>query len=369
MSKAIKFGVVGAAGRGKSFFSAIINNPNVDITALCDINMDMLAETAAQNNLKCRLYSDYEEMIEKSGVDAVLIGTPVHFHVPQVIAALERNISVLSEVPVGTSIDECRALVAAKKKSKAAYMMAENYCYIRENVLVGEIAKAGLFGELYLGEGEYVHELKEMNEVTKWRRKWQTGINGNTYPTHSFGPIYQWFGNKRVAEVCCYGTGHHYQDPRGDFYENEDSTFTACKLEGGGLVNLRLDMLSNRPPHCAYYTLQGTKGCYEAPRGFGDDHKIYLMDRHEPETWHGLLELAEEFLPDKWLNMPREALESGHWGGDYMVVQDFVDTIVQGIKPPIGLHEALDMTLPGLISQQSIEQGAVWLEVPDSRDW
>lgn len=368
MSKDIKIGIVGAAGRGKCFFSSFNNNPYSEITAICDLNEEGLKATAAENGVK-QVYTSFEDMLDKAGIDAVMIGTPMQFHIPQAVMALERGIHVLSEVPAGVGIDECKQLVKARNVSKAKYMMAENYCYIRDNVLVGEIAKAGLFGDLYFGEGEYIHELKGLNEITKWRRKWQTGINGNTYPTHSLGPVYQWFGNRRVASVCCFGTGHHYQDPREDNYEQEDSIFTACKLEGGGLVNLRLDMLSNRPGNCAYYSLQGTKGCYEAPRGFGDKAKIFLCDRHEWESWNDLSELAEEFLPEKWLNPPPEALEAGHWGGDYWQVMGFIEAIVEDKEPPIGIHEAMDMTLPGLVSQQSIEQGCVWLDVPNSREW
>ena len=368
MAKEIKIGVVGAAGRGRSFFSAINNNPHAQVTAICDINEEGLGKAVEDSGAE-ESYTDYGQMLEKGNVDAVLIGTPMHLHVPQAIEALEQDVHVMVEVPVGVSIEECRYLVGAKKKSRATFMMAENYCYIRENVLVGQIARAGLFGDPYFGEGEYVHELKGLNEITKWRRKWQTGINGNTYPTHSFGPVYQWFNGQRAVKVSCFGTGHHYQDPRGDYYEQEDSITTACRLEGGGLVNLRLDMLSNRPAHCAYYSLQGTKGCYEAPRGHGDNHKVFLTDRHEWESWNDLSDLAEEFLPEKWLNPPKEALESGHWGGDYMVVQDFVEAVLNGTEPPIGIHEALDMTLVGLVSQQSIEQDSAWLDVPDSRDW
>ena len=73
-------------------------------------------------------------------------------------------------------------------------------------------------------------------------------------------------------------------------------------------------------------------------------------------------------MPDIWRNPPREALEAGHGGGDYFEVMDFVEAI-QGKKPsPIGIHEAMDMTLPGLISQESIRRGG-WLPVPDSRHW
>jgi carbonic anhydrase/acetyltransferase-like protein (isoleucine patch superfamily) len=62
----------------------------------------------------------------------------------------------------------------------------------------------------------------------------------------------------------------------------------------------------------------------------------------------------------------------GHDGleiGDFFELLDFVDAI-EGRRPnPIGIHEALDMTLPGLVSQQSITEGGRWIEVPDSRTW
>jgi predicted dehydrogenase len=247
-------------------------------------------------------------------------------------------------------------------------MMAENYCYMRPNVLVRELARAGLFGRMYFGEGEYIHELKELNEITKWRRRWQTGINGCTYPTHSLGPVYQWMG-ERVVSVSCVGSGHHYRDPRGDDYENEDSITMLCRMEQGGLVNVRVDMLSNRPHNMTYYSLQGTDGCYEAPRGLGDQPKIWLASKSSAVEWMPLSELEEQFLPAEWLHPSKEALEAGHGGGDYFEVQDFVRAILNDAEPPIGIHESMDMTLPGLVSQQSILQGSAWLPVPNSREW
>jgi predicted dehydrogenase len=229
-------------------------------------------------------------------------------------------------------------------------MMAENYTYIKPNVLVREMARQGLFGQVYFGEGEYIHELKELNETTPWRRKWQTGRNGCTYPTHSLGPVMQWFED-RVATVCCVGSGHHYRDPRGDLYENEDSTTMICKMARSGQINVRLDMLSDRPHNLTYYSLQGTKGCYEAPRGFGDSPKVWLRDYHKDLQWHSLWDFEKEFMPEMWRNPPEEALKAGHGGGDY-----FED-----------IYDALDMTVPGLVSEESVNRGGVPLPVPDFR--
>ena len=67
--------------------------------------------------------------------------------------------------------------------------------------------------------------------------------------------------------------------------------------------------------------------------------------------------------------MPPVALAAGHDGSDYFEVVDFIDA-VQGRKPPtVGIHEAMDMTLPGLVSQESIRREGEWLDVPDSRTW
>jgi len=363
----LRVGIVGAAGRGRSFFSAFICNPHTRLVALCDINEEGVQQTAAEVGVE-QVYTCYEEMLDRAGIDIVMIGTPMPLHVPQALQAITRNIHVLCEVPAAVSLEEAYDLVCACRKSNAKYMMAENYCYMRPNVLVRALARAGLFGEMYFAEGEYLHELKALNEITKWRRTWQTGINGCTYPTHSFGPVYQWM-NERAVSVSCVGSGHHYRDPRDEEYQNEDSITMLCRMAKGGLANIRVDMLSNRPHNMTYYSLQGTQGCYEAPRGLGDSPKIWLATKSAQVEWMPLAQLEEEFLPESWLHPPKEALEAGHGGGDYMEVQDFVQAIIKDTEPPIGIHQAMDMTLPGLVSQQSILQHSAWLPVPDSREW
>ena len=364
----IRFGIIGAIGRGSSFVRALDVNPNTEITALCDIREDELRKRAEELEVE-HAFTDAEEMMDSGTIDAAVVGTPMPLHVPQSILALERDIHVMSEVPAGISIEESRDLVCAARKSKATYMMAENYCYIPSNVLVKELVAAGLFGEVYFGEGEYTHELKGLNEITVWRRRWQTGINGNTYPSHSLGPVLQWFEGQRVVAVSCTGTGHHYKDPRGDEYEQEDSVFTTCRMSGGGLVILRLDMISDRPHNLAFYSLQGTDGCYEAARGLGDQPKVWLRSKSEKTEWRPLKDFEEDFLPEHWRNPPEEAKQAGHWGGDYWILQDFITAILEGSDPPVGIDLAMDMSLPGLASQISIAQNGSWVAVPDPRSW
>ncbi|MCE5257905.1 MAG: Gfo/Idh/MocA family oxidoreductase, partial [Chloroflexi bacterium] len=352
----INLAIVGACGRGGTFKGMCEAIPALRLHAVCDINREEI------ENARVRLgadeaYTDYEEMLAKSAIDAVLIGTPMPLHIPQAIAALQHNLHVLSEVPAGVSIAECRALVRAAKMSRGIYVMAENYIYTRANILVRELARQGLLGSLYYAEGEYLHELKGLNEITKWRRVWQTGIDGVTYCTHSLGPILQWMADDRVVQVCAAGSGHHYTDPRGDTYQNQDSSVMLCKLASGGLAKIRVDMLSTRPHAMNCHQLQGTKGCFESSRAPGEPDRIWLEGKsQDANRWDNLQDYAD-YLPAWYRSQEEMATKAGHGGGDFYELLDFSETILGHKLPTVGLHEAMDLTIPGLISQQSVLEG------------
>ncbi|HJN53022.1 MAG: Gfo/Idh/MocA family oxidoreductase [Pseudomonadales bacterium] len=273
----LNIGIVGAAGRGASFRAAFDAHPSARIHAVCDTQADALPEAAKRLGAS-EQYTDYESMLTQSELDAVVIGTPMPDHVPQAIKALEENVHVLSEVTAAVSVDECQALVKTASTSNALYMMAENYTYMKPNVMIKALVQQGLFGEVYYAEGEYLHELKDLNERTPWRRRWQTGIDGITYGTHSLGPILQWMPDDRVVQVCCQGSGHRYRDPGGDLYENQATCVMLAKTDRGALIKIRVDMLSERPHAMANYVLQGTKGSYESARSPAEPDRIWLAD-------------------------------------------------------------------------------------------
>jgi len=362
-------GALGACSRGNCYQHACRASGRVNLLAVCDINQERLNDAAEQLGAP-QQYTDYQTMLAKTDLDAVIISTPMPLHVPQAVAALKQNLHVLSEVPAGVSVDECRQLVQAANASKGTYMMGENFTYMKPNVLVGELVRQGLFGKVYYAEGEYLHELKQLNEQTPWRRKWQNGIDGITYGTHSLGPILQWMPDDRVVAVCCAGSGHHYDDPRGEPYA-QDTSVMLCRLNSGGLVKIRVDMISDRPHSMANYQLQGTDGCYESARSETEKGRIWLRSRcrDNRDDWLDIESLEDEFLPDYWQQASQEAQDAGHGGGDFFEVMDWIRTITGEAPSPIGIHQAMDMTLPGLVSQQSIREGGRWIEVPDSRQW
>ena len=365
--ESLNLGIAGVGGRGRSFLT-ICQSFGVRVQALCDTDPQRMSE-AAELYGRPECFASFADMLEHTHIDAIYIGTPMPLHAEQSIAALEHGVHVLCEVTPAVTLDECRRLVHACAHSQALYMCAENCNLMQPNVLIAELVRRGAFGTTYYAEGEYLHELRDLNERTPWRRRWQTGVNGITYGTHNLGPILRWMPGDRVVEVCSAGSGHHYVDAHGRAYENEDSCVMLCRLRSGGLVKVRVDMLSNRP-YGLYYRLQGTEGAYESARVPGEAGQVWLRGRAVNEhSWTSLADLADEYLPDWWNQHANAAARTGHDGSDYFVIYNFVQALAGRAVVPLGIHETMDMALPGLVSQQSIAQNGVWLKVPDSRDW
>lgn len=373
----LKLGIVGMGGRPHGFIAAIGQAEQAELAAVCDL--DAAAMDRATEGLEgVRKYTDYERMLDEAGLDAVVIATPMQLHAPQAAAALARNIHVFSEVTPAVSLEQCRELAAACKRSKATYMLGENCNYMKPYMVIREMIRAGAFGDVYYAEGEYLHSCRILGEATPWRRQWHSGVNGITYGTHSLGPILSWFEGDRVAKVSCLGSGRHYKDARGSPYEQEDTCVMLAKTVQGRLIKLRLDIISNRTYNLKYI-LQGTKAAYDSERTPEESGKIWRTTQDEATffahgeepagEWKDIAEYEAEYRPELWTRYGDGADGAGHGGSDYVMMRHYLDALLQGGPMPIGIHEAMDMTLPGLISQQSIARDGAWLEVPDSREW
>lgn len=360
---------VGIAGmrRGVSFYKNFSKIEGAKVIAVMDPNEQVLEAFQKEYDVP-QAFTSYEDMLD-CGIDVVVIASPMPFHAEQAIQALAKDIHVLSEVTAATTLEDCRTLLQAAKNSKAQYMMAENYCYFRENIAIRNMVEAGLFGEIYYAEGEYLHNVRDLHYDAQgnptWRRKNVVTELGCTYGTHSLGPILEWF-DERIKSVNCLGSGAHTVPD----YESDDTTIMLCQTESGKLIKIRLDMVSNRPKNAKYYTLQGTKGCYEAPRFEGGEHRIWLKDdANSSESWRPLADMYTDFLPAELRDPMEEAKQAGHDGSDYFLVKEFVENIREQKPVRIGIYKALEFTLPGILSEQSIINGGKPIDVPDVRTW
>ncbi len=362
----LKIGIAGARGLSTMMgFEAI---EGVKVTALCDLREDFLNAQAKQYNIP-HTYRVFEDMVA-SDIDAVVIATPMQLHVPQALTALSAGKHVLSEVTAAVTMDELWWLKEAVEKSGKTYMFAENYCYMPFTQLVKAMVEKGLFGDVYYGEGEYIHAVPSLatypDGTYTWRKYWQLGVRGTFYPTHSLGPVMQWCPGDRVKTISTYTSGHH----TGSGMRQDDSTVTMCQLASGKLVKIRVDCLSPRPHNMTGYALQGTQGAFESARSDGGKHLLWLDsfgETVERAQWRDLMDYTE-YLPERYRNATAEQRAAGHGGGDFFLVADFVNAIRTGQPPEIDVYKACEWTAVGLLSQLSVMNNGKPIDVPDFRN-
>ncbi|MDF2191166.1 Gfo/Idh/MocA family oxidoreductase [Paraflavitalea sp. CAU 1676] len=118
----LNIGAIGINGMGWSNVNAALKVPGVNLVAICDVDQNVLdkrkADLAKMNvdASKVKVYTDYRKLLEQKDIDAVIIGTPDHWHALQMIHACEAGKDVYVEKPVGNSIIECRTMVAAQQR-------------------------------------------------------------------------------------------------------------------------------------------------------------------------------------------------------------------------------------------------------------
>ncbi len=344
--------------------------PEAEVTAFCEKDPQRLESVSQQFEIEQK-YSSFTDMLEN--VDAVVVATPMHLHVPHCLLALQAGKHVFSEVTAAVSLDECWRLLDAVKSTGLTYMMSENCCYFHNNLIVLEMVKRGMFGEPYFGEGEYLHEVRHLHHAPDgsptWRYYWHAGIRGCTYPTHSLGPVMQWFkavhSDERVASVVCLGSGQH-TDPE---HPHDDTCLMLCTLASGKLIKIRFDTMSNRPHLGNWYALQGTQGAYETSRDGKESGMVWTGENRlkDEREWRSISDF-EELLPAQYRADSAEAKNASHGGSDYHVARAFVKTVVNGTPSPVDIYDSLEWTAAGLCSQISIINANVPILVPDFRD-
>ncbi|MCQ2484096.1 MAG: Gfo/Idh/MocA family oxidoreductase [Clostridia bacterium] len=369
--KKIKVGIAGT--RGLSTLLGLQSIPDVEIAAMCDLDEEHLKDAVKRiGDDSIKTYRVFDDMLE-SDIDAVIIATPMQCHVPQAIAAMEAGKHVMCEVTAGVSMDELFWLCETVEKYNKIYMYAENYIYAPKVQLVKKMVAEGLFGEPYYAEGMYLHDIRDLliypDGKTSWRSFWQCGKRGNFYPTHSIGPVMQWFPGDRITEISTFSPG--VWNDRG--VKQDSGTTTMCRTEKGKLLSIRTDCLSPRPHNMDHYLLQGTKGIFQSAaygKGNleGDVDRVSLVESPEimAKDWE-LLMNYEKYLPERYRNATEEQKKSGHNGGDFFIVEDFINAIRTNTQPELDVYKACEWTAVGLLSTLSVTNNGKNLQVPNFR--
>lgn len=386
----VRIGVVGGR-RGSCVCTAVpALADKVCLAAVCDVDEAVLDQWRLDQPA-VRRYTRYEDMLDAGELDAVFIATPPALHAEQAVLALRAGLHVLSEVYAATSIDDCWGLIEAVQTSGRTYMMAENYCYTRPNMMVLNMVQQGVLGEPTYAEGAYIHDCRglmfDADGTLTWRgRSHANPVRGNWYPTHSLGPVAQWLGINRgdwmvatasfvtraegawrfVAER--FGPDHPLASPIR--MAGGDSTTTVITTRRGCVIVLRVDTASPRPHNMTHYALQGTRGAYLSERWHRESPLVWIQDRspgQSPEgdaEWQSLWELADDFEHPRWRTEGEAAQTAGHGGGDYFVLADFVEAILTETPPPIDVYDAVAWSAIVPLSIESASRGGEPIEVP-----
>ena len=115
----INVAAIGINGMGWADITSMLKNPQAQLVALCDVDKNVLdkrMEELAKNNIKPATYGDYRKLLDDKNINAVVIGTPDHWHCKIMVDACTAGKDVYCEKPVGNSIIECAAMVAAQQK-------------------------------------------------------------------------------------------------------------------------------------------------------------------------------------------------------------------------------------------------------------
>jgi len=115
----VRIGAVGINGMGWSDLTSALKDPRAQCIALCDIDQGVLdgrVAELAKKNITVTAAKDYRKLLDNKDIDAIIIGTPDHWHCNIMAEACEAGKDVYVEKPAGNSIAECKVMEAAQKK-------------------------------------------------------------------------------------------------------------------------------------------------------------------------------------------------------------------------------------------------------------
>lgn len=274
----------------------------------------------------------YHSEHEGENYDLAYICTDWKSHARLAIEEMLLGKDVAVEVPAALTLEECRRLRDVARHTGRRCMMMENCCFDSFHLACMEMARQGLFGTLTHLEGAYIHTLGEHGDPTKpWMLQAIQEHNGNTYPTHGFGPI---------AQLLALD---------GDAIDSSSIVSMSSSLatslntalirsQKGRSVLLQLDVCTPRP-YSRMQTICGTEGFaqkYPVPT-------LWLKGMQQPVTGQEALTLAEQYL----VGPLAEYWKEGHRLGvpnemNYTMDRQMLHCLKSGERFDIEVEEAVE---------------------------
>jgi predicted dehydrogenase len=160
----ISLGVIGCGGRGLGVMGIFQKNPAIQVRAVCDV-YGVQIDKARQRAPDAASFTDHRKLLEAQNVDAVLIGTPDHWHAPIAIDALNAGKDVYIEKPLTLTIEEGPRIVKAARVNNRVCQVGmqqrsgPHYIQARdEYVRAGKLGKITLARTWWHGNGAHLRK-------------------------------------------------------------------------------------------------------------------------------------------------------------------------------------------------------------------
>lgn len=400
--KTVRLAFIGTGYRGRNHIEQVLYRPDVEITAICDIDLSAISEALKickkfgkkEPAIYGKTDKHYLEMLKRDDIDGVIISTPWELHVPMSVDSMKAGKYTAVEVSATVTLQESWDLVDTYEKTGAHCMILENVCYRRDVLAVLNMVRQGMFGQMTYAHCGYQHDLREVkfndgkryagggvefgpnaHAEARWRTQHSVDRNGDLYPTHGLGPVAHWLdinrGN-RFTYLSSYATPSlglhkHIVDKGGKDHPNAKVNFklgdivtTMIQCANGENIMLIHDTNSPRP-YSLGFRAQGTEGIW-----MDDNDSIYLQNHSpKPHVWEKFEAYQEKYDHPLWKSHAEEAEKAGHGGIDYFVMRGFIEAIKNQTAPPMDVYDAAVWSAISPLSELSIQRGSAPVEVPD----
>ena len=382
-----------------------LDRPDVEISAICDIDDKMIEMTKEIFRKKGRpipkIYNrdenDYLNLLSNEDLDGVNIATPWRWHYPMAISAMKNNVHVGVEVPAALTVSECWDLVDTSEKTGKLCMIMENVCYRRDIMAILNMVRLGMFGEIIHCQGGYQHDLRHVKfndgsqpygggvefgkkgfSEARWRTQHSVDKNADLYPTHGLGPVSPMMdinrGNRMLHVTStasqARGLNKYIVEKGGEDHPNAQVNFklgdvvtSVIKCANGQTIVLSHDTNSPRP-YSLNFRVQGTQGIW-----MKDNKSIYIEglspENHRWESENKYLNEYDHPLWKRFSSSKDNLSQAGHGGMDFFIARAFIESIKGAKKPVIDVYDAVSMSVIVPLSESSIESGSKPIKIPD----
>ena len=382
----VRIAFVGVGGRGTSAVRRYTFIDGVRIVALCDLKQerldicqDILKDAglpAADNYLGDEAY---KELCDRDDIDLVYIATDWLPHVPISLYALGHGHHVACEVPMALTIADCWKLVDACEQSRRHCMMLENCCYDFFEMSALQMARQGLFGEVYHVEGAYIHFLSDGWDTSEtWRLDYNMEHRGDNYPTHGLGPIAQVLNIHRgdrmdylvAMDTPSFNGKMAARKFRGkDYCQDGDHTISLIQTAKKKLIEVQHNVYAYRP-YTRMYQLTGTEGFANKYPQQGISVKDMNGHNYVPDAVRD--SLLDAYRPNFVKEIEEKAkIVGGHGGMDYIMDYRLIYCLRHGLPLDEDVYDAAEWSAVQELSRISIENGSIPVRFPDFTrgDW